>query len=155
MSGSLLCNLIAMVLGGQLESHTILFGRIYEFSKFLAATRSIGVSCYLASHQVLFDEGKIGHCRVTGVLHNSTCISNATLMSTMSGPICAYLSDTSYHGNTNEGQSPELDYDIKPNMGIDQREPQDLNDIENGCTDDNKDNDYLVEDGDTLSTNLA
>jgi len=155
VSGSPLCNLIVMVLGGQLESHTILFGRIYEFSKFSAAARTIADSCHTTSHYVVFNEVTIGHCRVSGVLHNFTYVSNATLTSTMSGPMRAYIGDTKYQDSTDEGQSLELDYDINLNMGIDQREPQDLNDIENGCTDDNKDGDDDFEDDVMISTNLA
>jgi hypothetical protein len=90
--GSPLYNHIVRILGGKVEGQAILLSsRIYEFSKMIFAENTIVDSSHITGHYAVYGDVTIGHCKVSGILHQGTYAANALITSSVSGPMRAFV----------------------------------------------------------------
>jgi hypothetical protein len=90
--GSPLHNHIVRILGGKVEGQAILLpSRIYEFSKMIFTEKTIVDSSHISGHYAVYGDITIGHCKVSGILHQGTYAANALITSSVSGPMRAFV----------------------------------------------------------------
>ena len=90
--GSPLYNHIVRILGGKFEGQAILLpSRIYEFSQMIFAENTIVDSSHITGHYAVYGDVTIGHCKVSGILHEGTYAANALITSSVSGPMRAFV----------------------------------------------------------------
>ena len=90
--GSPLYNHIVRILGGKVEGQAILLpSRIYEFSKMNFAEKIIVDSSHITGHYAVYGDVAIGHCKVSGILHQGTYAANALITSSVSRPMRSFI----------------------------------------------------------------
>ena len=90
--GSPLYNHIVRILGGKFEGQAILLpSRIYEFSQMIFAEKTIVDSSHIQGHYAVYGDVTIGHCKVSGILHEGTFAANALITNSVSGPVRAFV----------------------------------------------------------------